>query len=155
MGIKSFQGAREDLKKEYNAPILVGDYMTKKLVVFRPDQSILEVMDLLIKHRISGGPVCDDQGNLVGMISESRCMKPISESRYFNMPILEKGVEHFMDKDFETISSDMNIFDAATYFHTLNRRRLPVMEDGKLVGQISRKDIMAAALKLSGQSWRH
>lgn len=154
MGIKSFQGAREEVKKVYNAPILVKDYMTKKLVVFSPQQSILEVMDLLIKHRISGGPVCDNNGKLVGMISESRCMKPISESRYFNMPILEKGVEHFMDREFETISSEMDIFDAATYFHKLNRRRLPVMEDGELVGQISRKDIMTAALKLTGQSWR-
>ncbi|MCM5661998.1 CBS domain-containing protein [Galbibacter mesophilus] len=153
MGIKSFQGAREEQKKEYHAPILVEDYMTKNLVLFSPKQSILEVMELLIKHRISGGPVCDGDGHLVGMISEADCMKQISESRYFNMPILEKNVENFMTREVETIPHDMSIFDAASRFYKGHRRRLPVMEDGKLVGQISRKDVVVAALKLASQNY--
>ncbi|MCX2680949.1 CBS domain-containing protein [Galbibacter sp. EGI 63066] len=153
MGIKSFQGAREEQKKKYNAPILVEDYMTKNLVIFRPDQSILEVMELFIKHRISGGPVCNKNGHLVGIISEADCMKQISESRYFNMPILNKSTENFMTTDVETIQHDMNIFDAASQFYKGNRRRLPVMENGKLVGQISRKDIVVAALKLSSHNY--
>ncbi|MCF8713307.1 CBS domain-containing protein [Joostella atrarenae] len=153
MGIKSFQGAREEQKKQYDAPILVEDYMTKNLVIFKPDQSILEVMELFLKHRISGGPVCDDHGKLVGIISEADCMKQISESRYFNMPILEKNVENFMTVDVETIPHDMNIFDAASRFYEGHRRRLPVMDHGKLVGQISRKDIVVAALKLNSHNY--
>ncbi len=155
MGIKSFQGprAKTDTKKEYKAPILVTDYMTKKLVTFTPKQSILEVMELFTKYNISGGPVLDDSGFLVGIISEADCMKQISESRYFNQPILDKSVERFMTKDVETIPYDMSIFDAAGVFHKGNRRRLPVMKDGLLIGQISRKDIVVAALKLSGQNW--
>ncbi|WP_340075873.1 CBS domain-containing protein [Leptobacterium sp. I13] len=154
MGIKSFQGARETVKKEYNAPILVEDYMTKDLVVFSPDQSILEVMELFIKHNISGGPVVNERGELVGIISEADCMKQISESRYFNMPILDKSVERFMTKNVETIPHDMNIFDAASVFYKNKRRRLPVLDTGTLVGQISRKDIVVAALKLSSQNWK-
>lgn len=155
MGIKSFQGprAKTDSKKEYNAPILVADYMTRKLITFNPDQSILEVMESFAKNRISGGPVLDEDGFLVGIISEADCMKQISESRYFNMPILDKSVERFMTKDVETIPHNISIFDAAAVFHKNNRRRLPVMQDGLLVGQISRKDIVIAALKLSGQNW--
>ncbi|EIJ37970.1 MULTISPECIES: CBS domain-containing protein [Galbibacter] len=153
MGIKSFQGAREEQKKKYNAPILVEDYMTKNLVLFKPDQSILEVMELFLKHRISGGPVCDENGHLVGIISEADCMKQISESRYFNMPILDKNVENFMTRDVETIPHDMNIFDAASRFYKGHRRRLPVMDHGKLVGQISRKDIVVAALKLNSHNY--
>ena len=155
MGIKSFQGPRVKTitKKEYVAPILVTDYMTKKLVTFRPEQSILEVMELFTKHNISGGPVLDTNGFLVGIISEADCMKQISESRYFNQPILDKSVEKFMTKNVETIPSKMSIFDAASVFHKGNRRRLPVMNKGLLVGQISRKDIVVAALKLSGQNW--
>ena len=49
---------------------------------------------------------------------------------------------------------DMSIFDVAGVFHKNNRRRLPVMENGLLVGQISRKDIVMAALKLSGANWK-
>lgn len=153
MGIKSFQGPREEVKKEYKAPILVEDYMTKKLITFNPEQSVLEVMELFIKHHISGGPVVDNMGHLVGIISEADCMKQISESRYFNMPILEKSVEHFMTKNVETIAYDVSIFDAASQFYKSNRRRLPVVEEGKLVGQISRKDIVKAALRLNGQNW--
>lgn len=146
--------AKEESKKKYDAPILVEDYMTRKLVTFSPEQSILEVMESFAKHHISGGPVMDDNGFLVGIISEADCMKQISESRYFNQPILDKSVERFMTKNVETIPHDMSIFDAAGIFDRHNRRRLPVMKEGLLVGQISRKDIVIAALKLSGENWK-
>lgn len=155
MGIKSFQGARAEIKKDYDAPILVSDYMSKKLVTFHPDQSILNVMELFTKHRISGGPVVDDEGKLVGIISEADCMKQISESRYFNQPILDKSVARFMSTNVETIRHNTNIFDAASTFYKNNRRRLPVLENGRLVGQISRKDIVVAALKLQSVNWQH
>ncbi len=156
MGIKSFMGrrAKDVSKKEYNAPILVEDYMSKKLITFHPDQSVLEVMESFAKNRISGGPVLDDNGFLVGIISEADCMKEISESRYFNQPILDKSVERFMTKEVETIPHDMSIFDAAGVFHKNKRRRLPVMKEGLLVGQISRKDIVIAALKLSSHNYQ-
>ena len=154
MGIKSFQGIRKVVKKEFEAPILVADYMTTKLITFSPEQSILEVMEKFAKHHISGGPVLDSNGFLVGIISEADCMKQISESRYFNQPILDKSVEKYMTKNVETIPHDISIFDAAGIFDKHNRRRLPVMAKGLLVGQISRKDIVIAALKLSGQNWQ-
>lgn len=154
MGIKSFQGIRKTVKKEFKAPILVSDYMTTKLITFSPEQSILEVMEKFAKHHISGGPVLDNNGFLVGIISEADCMKQISESRYFNQPILDKSVEKYMTKNVETIPHDISIFDAAGIFDKHNRRRLPVMKNDILVGQISRKDIVVAALKLSGHNWK-
>jgi predicted transcriptional regulator len=156
MGIKSFQGARAKTegKTTSEAPILVSDYMTRKLITFQPDQSILEVMEAFAKHHISGGPVVDDAGFLVGIVSEADCLKQISESRYFNQPILDKRVENYMSKEVETIPHDMSIFDAAERFLNNNRRRLPVMKNDIMVGQISRKDIVIAALKLSGVNWK-
>lgn len=156
MAIKSFQGirSRDSSKKEFIAPILVEDYMTKKLITFSPKQSILEVMEAFAKHHISGGPVMDKNGFLVGIISEADCMKQISESRYFNQPILDKSVERYMTKDVQTIPHDMSIFDAAGVFDKHKRRRLPVMKNDILVGQISRKDIVIAALKLNAQNWK-
>ncbi len=153
MGIKSFQGARQELKNEYKAPILVSDYMTKKLITFGPGQSIYQVMEIFAKQRISGGPVINEKNELVGIISEADCMKSISESRYFNMPILDKRVEKYMTTGISTIEHNVNIFDAASHFHKAKRRRLPVLKNGKLVGQISRKDIVVAALKLQSQNW--
>ena len=141
-------------KPESNSEqIKVSDYMTRNLIVFNPKQSVLEVMDQLIKHRISGGPVVNEKHELVGIISEGDCIKQISESRYYNQPMDNINVEEHMVSNVETISGDMNIFDAAEKFLQSKRRRFPIIEDGKLVGQISQKDILKAALKLKGHSW--
>ena len=90
---------------------------------------------------------------LVGVISEGDCLKDISESRYHNMPMEQHTVESRMAKNVETIDGNMNVFDAANKFLQTKRRRFPILEDGKLVGQISQKDIMKAALKMNGQNW--
>ena len=133
--------------------LIVSDIMTRRLILFNPDQSIHEVMKTFIKHRISGGPVVSKAGELVGIISEADCMKEISESRYFNMPILDKSVRHFMTQKVDTIESSMNVFDAAAKFSKSSRRRYPVLEKGSLVGQVSRKDIVVAALNMKSQTW--
>jgi len=80
-------------------------------------------------------------------------MKQISDSRYFNMPILNKQVSNFMTSKVQTISHNASIFEAASIFHSNSRRRLPVLNNDKLVGQISRKDVVVAALKLCSQRW--
>ena len=154
MTIKSFRGARAEKEASPKPPLLVSDYMTKDLIIFSPEQSILEVMELFIKHQISGGPVVDKNGMLVGIVSEADFMKQISESRYFNMPILEKQVSNFMSFPVNTIDHDRTIFDAALYFYTNSRRRLPVLNNGRLDGQISRRDVVVAALQLRSQRWR-
>ena len=59
-----------------------------------------------------------------------------------------------MVKNVETIDGEMNIFDAADKFLKSKRRRFPIVENGKLVGQISQKDILKAALKLKGNTWK-
>jgi len=154
MAIKSFQGERETKKKVAQPTVLVKDIMTTNLVLFTVEQSIHEVMNAFIKNKISGGPVVDDQGRLIGVISEADCMKEVSDSRYFNMPILDKTVGHFMTKEVETLPASMTLFDAASRFHQTSRRRFPVLDNNKLVGQVSRKDIVIAAINLKSQSWR-
>ena len=153
MGIKNFSGPRKKQEPE-QTPLSVRDYMTRDLITFKPDQSVEEVITLLIKNRISGGPVVDDDGRLVGVISEGDCIKHISESRYFNMPMEDNKVSSRMVRDVETIDGNMNIFDAANKFLNARRRRFPILEDGKLVGQISQKDILKATIQLKSQNWR-
>ena len=153
MPVKSFQGERAQIKRVTPSKLIVSDIMTRRLIVFNPDQSIHEVMKTFIKYRISGGPVVSKAGELVGIISEADCMKEISESRYFNMPILDKSVRHFMTQKVDTIESSMNVFDAAAKFSKSSRRRYPVLEKGSLVGQVSRKDIVVAALNMKSQTW--
>ena len=153
MGIKSFIGKRAKPNKSTSELIIVSDYMTTNLITFRPDQSVLEVINTLIKHKISGGPVVNENYELVGIISEGDCIKQISESRYYNQPLGNVNVEKYMIKNVETIDGNMNVFDAAEKFLKSKRRRFPIVEDGKLVGQISQKDILKAAIQLKGHSW--
>lgn len=154
MGIKSFQGARKHQQSEEDIPLKVSDYMTTKLITFRPEQSVEDVIDALINNKISGGPVVNEKNELVGIISEGDCIKHISESRYYNMPLEDDRIENRMVKNVETIDGNMNIFDAANKFLNEKRRRFPIVEAGKLVGQISQKDILKATMKLKSQNWK-
>jgi len=155
MAIKSFQGARKQQANiTENTPLKVSDYMTRDLITFNPQQTIESVMQKLIKHRISGGPVVNEKNELIGVISEGDCIKQISESRYYNMPMQDKTIEKHVTMNVETIDGNMNIFDAANRFLEAKRRRFPIVENGKLVGQISQKDVLKAAMTLKGQNWK-
>jgi len=156
MGIKSFQGARKVTQQQNNSMsnFKVSDFMTRDLITFKATQSIEEVVNTLIKHRISGGPVVNEKNELIGIISEGDCIKQISDSRYYNMPMKTNSIEKHMAKNVETIDGNLNVFDAAKQFVDSKRRRFPIVQDGKLVGQISQKDILKAALDLKGHNWR-
>lgn len=155
MGIKSFLASRRSQKKSSDSiPLKVKDYMTRKLITFKSDQKMEKVIDILIKNKISGGPVVNGKNELIGIISEGDCIKQISESRYYNMPMDNNIVEKHMVRNVETIDGEMNIFDAANKFLESKRRRFPIVENGKLVGQISQKDILKAALALKGHTWK-
>ena len=155
MGIINFRGKRDKAISKPAEQILVSDYMTKKLITFKPSDSLDHVINLLIKNKISGGPVVNDKNELIGIISEGDCMKHISDSKYYNMPMdSDNTVEKNMASEVETIDKNMNIFDAATKFISSKRRRFPIVENGKLIGQISQKDILKAALKMKGNSWK-
>lgn len=154
MGIKSFMGRRAKPSKGSSENITVSDYMSTNLITFKEDQSVLQVMDTLIKKKISGAPVVNDKYELVGIISEGDCMKQISESRYHNHPMENLSVQNHMIKNVDTIDGNMNVFDAANKFLESKHRRFPIVKDGKLVGLISQKDVLKAALDLKGQTWK-
>ncbi|MDO6761430.1 CBS domain-containing protein [Tamlana sp. 2_MG-2023] len=154
MGIKSFIGARKRSSATTTPSLTVSDYMSTNLITFKADQTVESVIQSLIKNRISGGPVVNRKNELVGIISEGDCIKQISESRYYNMPLQDLTIEKHMITDVETIDGDMNIFDAAKKFLDSKRRRFPIVKKGKLIGQISQKDILKAAMTMKGQTWK-
>lgn len=133
--------------------ITVSQYMTKNLISFRPDQSVREVMDQMIKHKISGGPVVDQHGALIGVISEGDCLKQVVRAKYHNLPQDKELVADHMMTKVVTIEPDKDIFDAAQQFLSKKIRRFPVLDNGRLVGQISQRDVMNAVMKLSRTTW--
>ena len=145
MPVKSFQGERAQKKRVTPSKLTVSDIMQTQLILFRPEQIIHQVMQTFIKHRISGGPVVDERGTLIGIISEADCMKEISDSRYFNMPILDKSVQHFMTKNVDTISETKTTFDAIAMMKSKGYRHLPVVSNSNVVGILSMRDLYAVA----------
>ncbi|MDE0472042.1 MAG: CBS domain-containing protein [Ekhidna sp.] len=76
----------------------VEDYMAKKLVTFNPDQPMFEVVGALMKHRISGGPVVNKNGDLVGIVSEGDCLKEVVKGKYHNIPIFSDSISRYSAK---------------------------------------------------------
>lgn len=126
---------------------LVKDYMSKTLVTFKPDTSVLDAVHTLVKNRIAGAPVVDDAGNMVGMLSELDCLKVALQAGYYG----EYGgpVSDYMSKDVQTVNMEMSIIDLAQRFLDSNFRRFPVTDKNRLVGQISRRDVLRALEVLS------
>lgn len=150
--VMSYRGA-EAPKPQVSQALKVEDYMARKLITFKPEQPMHEVVDALMKHKISGGPVVNDEGELVGVISEGDCLKEVVKGKYDNMPIFTGLVEEHMAKNVITVSPDLNIFEAAKMFLEKRLRRFPVIHESKLIGQISQKDVMKAVLNAKSSTW--
>lgn len=150
--VMSYRGAEAPKTQEVQA-LKVEDYMARKLITFKPDQAMHDVVDALMKHKISGGPVVNGDGELVGVISEGDCLKEVVKGKYDNMPIFTGLVAEYMAKNVVTVSPDLNIFEAAKMFLEKRLRRFPVIKDGKLIGQISQKDVMKAVLNTKSSTW--
>jgi CBS domain-containing protein len=127
------------------SPSSVKDYMAKDLVTFSPETNVLSAIRTLLKHKISGAPVVDDNNQVVGMISEKDCLQTFLGSSYYN----EMGelVSEIMTSPVITVDANASIVEVAEKFLKNNYRRFPVLEQGELIGQISRRDILKAIKK--------
>jgi CBS domain-containing protein len=101
---------------------------------------ILDASHLFLKHNISGAPVVDENGELVGILTVRDCFKCTLNACYYS----EFGgkVSDFMTTNVETVNPDTSIPDIAELFLKARYRRFPVMEQGRLIGLISRKDVL-------------
>ncbi len=126
---------------------VVKDYMARTLVTFKPDTDVLDAVHTLVQNRIAGAPVVDDEGNLLGMLSEFDCMKVALNAGYHG--IWGGPVRDFMSDGVETVDADMSIVDLAQVFINKKFRRFPVTQGTRLVGQISRRDVLRALESIS------
>lgn len=122
----------------------VRDHMVSaaELHTLSPDVDIYDAVEFLLKHRISGAPVTDGE-KLVGIISEKDCLKLLTEGGV-GADIPRGTVEQYMTRKVVSIPSKMDIYYAAGIFLRNHFRRMPIVDDDKLMGQISRRDILSA-----------
>jgi len=148
MSVINFKSPSKKIVRKSLQNILVKDYMSKEVITFHKSDSIFEVKRVLLEKKISGAPIINKSGKLIGIISETDLMKQIVDSRYYNMPMSKTTVSKYMTENVDSISPNETIFDAAEKFLRLKRKRFPVMVSNRILGIISRVDIIAAALNI-------
>ena len=122
------------------------DIMVTKLITLSPDMKLLDAAKRLFKNSISGAPVVDQSGNLIGVFSEKDVMSALINAVYNEFPSVE--VSSYMSRNLQTITENADLLTIAQIFQRNDFRRLPVVRDQKLVGQISRRDVMESVVNL-------
>ena len=122
--------------------VLVKDHMTKNPVTLAPEMEIRQAVHLLINKDISGAPVLDAHGRLVGVLTERDCMRVVLQADYHAEP--GGLVMEFMSGNPQWVSPEQSILTLADLFINARFRRYPVVDNGRLVGIISRRDVMRA-----------
>jgi len=145
--VHSYRGARKEPEKPRREVSKVKDCMATKLITFRPEQRMVEVIKTLVEKGISGGPVVDEENNLIGVISEGDCLREVVKGRYADALDLSGKVAEYMVTEVITIDPETDVLQAAQMFLKQRLRRFPVMQQGKLLGQVSQRDIMKAVLQ--------
>lgn len=120
----------------------VADCMATELVAFSPDDDIVAAMRMLLELQVSGAPVLDANGELIGILSQKDCFAIAYRSAYHQ----EWGgsVGDYMSSPVEHLAADCSVADAAERFLHSNYRRFPVLRDGRVVGLVCRHDVLRA-----------
>jgi predicted transcriptional regulator len=149
--MKNFQNklVDKDIKKAVKHIPSVEEYMTRDLITFKKDTDINVVIKSLLDNRISGAPVLNNNSQVVGLIDDKDCLNVLFGNVYNRLPTTTDTVSNYMSNVMKSISVDQNILDVASVFVSSPFKRLLVMDDNnKLVGQISRRDILRAIIEL-------
>jgi len=138
----------------------ISKHMATKLITFKPTDDIWEAINMIVKNKISGTPIVNEKGGLVGMLSEVDCMRVILEGTYNNQPGGVGKVKDYMTTGVTTMDIKTTLLEAAFTFAHSKYKRFPVLENGRLVGQLSRSDVLKAIsklkphVKLTPDSWQ-
>jgi CBS domain-containing protein len=116
--------------------------MNKKVIGVRPDATVAEAIEILTEQHIGGLPVVTSEGAIVGVISELALIDVV-----FDSSVKDALVADYMTPEVHTVHPNDPLSRAAQLFALYSFRRLPVVENGKLVGIVTRRDLMNYALK--------
>ncbi len=115
-------------------------FMDSTQNTLRPGQTIREAVRFLLDEGMTSAPVLDDAGQLVGILSEKECLKLLTQGE----EVQAATVADLMVREVVTVPPEMDIYFAAGIFLRNAFRRLPVIENGRLVGQLTRRDTLRA-----------
>jgi CBS domain-containing protein len=149
------------------------DVMVRDVVTVRPDTDVAEAIKLLAEHDVSALPVLDDAGNLVGMLSEADLIQRVEIGTEKRRPWWQeamtgastlaadfakshgKKVGEVMATGVISVSEDTPLSEIAALFERRRIKRVPVVKDGKLVGIVSRANLIQALATVIGRMDQH
>lgn len=135
--------------------MLVREVMTRSVVTVGPDDSVHDTAQLLLRHRIASAPVVDDDGRLLGLVSEADLMRGRTEPdpRAHMLPT-EVPVQAAPDRVAQVMTSpaltarpDQDIDEAARLLLDQGIKMLPVVSGGRVVGVLARRDVVNASVR--------
>jgi len=122
------------------------DYIIANPIRVRPGDSILDAMQVIIDNKVSGVCVVENDSTLVGILSEMDCLRAVLGAVYNDAGI--GRVQDYMASDNLVVAHpNEDIVDVAQDMLRKNKRRRPVVEDGKLIGQITCRQLLRAVRK--------
>lgn len=137
--VSSYQGRMTTPARE--AYPNVGAFMSRSFTTVRPDQDVYEAVGLILKNKVSGCCVVDDEMQLLGIISEKDCLRLAMQDTYESTP--HGGpVSAYMTRDVVTLTKESGLNDAAQIFLQNPFKKLPVVENGIVVGVVRRNNVL-------------
>ncbi len=128
------------------------DIMARSELTLSPETDIYRVIQLLLKHRLSGAPVVDAEGRLVGILTEKDCLQVLAGEAFDGLP--EGHVQDYMTRDVDTLTPTASLYDIVDRFLGKAYRKLPVVDDqGRVIGQVSRRDTLRAMESIRDNSY--
>ena len=124
----------------------VREFMDKTFITLHPEMDVYKAIDILLANKITGAAVVDEREKLVGVLSEKDCLQTLVHGLYSSLP--GGQVRDYMTRKVTTISPELDVFTTADLFLKNTFRRLLVVEDDKLVGQITRRDLLRVIQKI-------
>ena len=128
------------------------DYMSRNFLSFSPDMEILEALAAIVEANISGGPVIDRFGNLVGVLTEIDCLRAALEAGYHDT----KGgkVREYMRQPVKTVDVDDSLMDIARMFREESDyyRGFAVMKNNRVVGRIGLRQVLRGLQEMTQET---
>lgn len=124
----------------------VRDYMSNRFATLKENQDIREAVKIFTERHLFGGAVVDNRGNLVGILSVTDCLDVAMRSGYHAG--WRGTVGERMSRDLRTVDANENILNVAKMFTSDHYRRYPVVDDNRMIGVITRLDVLQALCKL-------
>lgn len=131
-------------------PFLAENCMRSQPVTLKPDSTINEAIRLIMEHKITGLTVIDDDKRVLGVISELDCMRAVLGTVYNDGNASVGLVSDYMSTDVYDCAPEEDIIKVAQSMLEHRHRRRPVTKDGKLVGQLSCRNILWAIMEYTG-----